>query len=24
VAHHPEYTAYRERVPWRFFPLRQG
>jgi len=24
VAHHPEYTAYRERVPRRFFPLRQG
>lgn len=24
VAHHPEYTAYRQRVPRRFFPLRQG
>ena len=24
VAHHPEYTAYRQRVTRRFFPLRQG
>ena len=24
VAHHPEYTAYRQQVPRRFFPLRQG
>jgi len=24
VAHHPEYTAYRQRVPRPFFPLRQG
>ena len=24
AAHHPEYTAYRQQVPRRFFPLRQG